>query len=244
MQVEALAVRLRPRTALEAVDLGVRLCQHAARSIYPCYTLVALPVAGVALASLELAVWLPGLVLWCAKPWLDRTILFVLSRAAFGQRTFPADVWKAQHQVWWRQLLFTWTVQRLSPWRSLTGPVYQLEGLSVWKASARVRQIRRRHAGPAAMMTAAFATAETALVAAVISLVFWMAPAGRAPDAFEIIAGEASGFLAIVLPAAYAMAVLFLEPFFVAAGFAMYLNRRAELEAWDIEQEFRRAFGH
>jgi hypothetical protein len=28
----------------------------------------------------------------------------------------------------------------------------------------------------------------------------------------------------------------------VAAGFAMYLNRRAQLEAWDIEQELRRAF--
>ena len=41
---------------------------------------------------------------------------------------------------------------------------------------------------------------------------------------------------------AYALAVLFLEPYYVAAGFAMYLNRRAELEAWDIEQEFRRAF--
>jgi len=27
----------------------------------------------------------------------------------------------------------------------------------------------------------------------------------------------------------------------VAAGFAMYLNRRVELEAWDIEQELRRA---
>jgi hypothetical protein len=36
--------------------------------------------------------------------------------------------------------------------------------------------------------------------------------------------------------------VLFLEPFYVAGGFALYLNRRAELEAWDIEQEFRRAF--
>ena len=44
------------------------------------------------------------------------------------------------------------------------------------------------------------------------------------------------------MPVAYAIAVLFLEPFYVAAGFAMYLNRRAELEAWDIEQEFRRAF--
>ncbi len=42
--------------------------------------------------------------------------------------------------------------------------------------------------------------------------------------------------------AAYVIAVLIIEPFFVAAGFAMYLNRRAELEAWDIEQEFKRAF--
>jgi hypothetical protein len=36
--------------------------------------------------------------------------------------------------------------------------------------------------------------------------------------------------------------VVVLEPFYVAAGFAMYLNRRVQLEAWDIEQEFRRAF--
>ena len=41
---------------------------------------------------------------------------------------------------------------------------------------------------------------------------------------------------------AYAAVVAFLEPFYVAAGFGMYLNRRVELEAWDIEQEFRRAF--
>ena len=41
---------------------------------------------------------------------------------------------------------------------------------------------------------------------------------------------------------AYAIVIAFLEPFYVAAGFAMYLNRRAELEAWDVEQELRRAF--
>jgi len=41
---------------------------------------------------------------------------------------------------------------------------------------------------------------------------------------------------------AYAVVVIFLEPFYVASGFAIYLGRRAELEAWDIEQEFRRAF--
>ena len=45
-----------------------------------------------------------------------------------------------------------------------------------------------------------------------------------------------------MIAVSYAIVVLFLEPFYVASGFAMYLNRRAELEAWDIEQEFRRAF--
>jgi hypothetical protein len=243
VQVEAFAVRLRPRTALEAADLGVRLCQNTARSVYPCYGIVALPVIVLALASFEIARWLPGLLIWCAKPWLDRTILFVLSRAAFGQPTTVADVWRAQRQVWWGQFLFTWTVQRLSLWRAIAQPVYQLEGLSIWKARARVRQIRHRNMGSALMMTHAFSMSETALTFALISLVFfWLAPTGRSALGLELLSGEPPMFVQVTFPLAYAMAVLFLEPFYVGAGFAIYLNRRAELEAWDIEQEFRRAF--
>jgi hypothetical protein len=244
VQVEAFAVRLRPRTPLEAADLGARLCQSTARSVYSCYAIVALPVVGLALASFELATWLPILVIWCAKPWLDRTILFVLSRAAFGQRTVPADLWRARRQVWWSQLLFTWTVQRLSPWRSMTQPVYQLEGLSMWKRGARVRQIRRRSMGSAVMITHAFSLSETALTLALLSLAFWLAPSGRSPELLDILSGGPAGFLPLACALAYGMAVLFLEPFYVGAGFAIYLNRRAELEAWDIEQEFRRAFAH
>jgi hypothetical protein len=243
MQVDALAVRLRPRTPLEAADLGVRLCQNAARSVYPCYGIVALPVVALALASFEIAAWLPSLVIWWSKPWLDRTILAVLSRAAFGQRTAPADLWRSQRQVWWSQLLFTWTVQRLSLWRSLTQPVYQLEGGSIWRARPRIHQIRRRNMASALMITHAFSLSETALAVATLSLVFWFAPSGRVPDVLEVVSGETPGVLSLALPIAYAATVMFLEPFYVAAGFAMYLNRRAELEAWDIEQEFRRAFG-
>jgi hypothetical protein len=242
VQIDALAVRLRPRTPMEAADLGVRLCQSAARSVYPCYGVVALPVMALALTSFELAAWLPTLVIWCAKPWLDRTILFALSRAAFGQDTAPADVWRAQRQVWWSQFLFTWTLQRLSLWRSLTQPVYQLEGLSIWRAGPRVRQIRRKHAGSALMMTHAFSVSEGAITLAMVSLAVWLAPPGQASEALDVLAGELPGFLSVAFPVAYAITVLFLEPFYVAAGFAMYLNRRAELEAWDIEQEFRRAF--
>jgi hypothetical protein len=133
-------------------------------------------------------------------------------------------------------------VARFSPWRSLTQPVYQLEGQSIWRAGARVRQIRRRHAGQALLVTSAFSAAELSLVSALISLVFWFAPQGAELSLERLLTGDIPGPLALTLPIAYAIAVLFLEPFYVAGGFAMYLNRRAELEAWDIEQEFRRAF--
>ena len=96
----------------------------------------------------------------------------------------------------------------------------------------------------ALMVTHAFSLSEMALTVALVSLVFWLAPAGKAPGMLEVFSGEVPGFLLLAVPVAYATAVVFLEPFYVAAGFAMYLNRRAELEAWDIEQEFRRAFAH
>ena len=130
MQVDALALRLRPRAPLEAADLGVRLCQNAARSIYVCYAMVALPVIAVAFSTAGIASWLPTTILWLAKPWFDRTILFVLSRAAFGQKTSSGDLLKAKKQVWWDQLLFNSDRSPSVAVEIFTQPVYQLEGLS------------------------------------------------------------------------------------------------------------------
>jgi hypothetical protein len=240
MQIDALALRMRPRVPLEAADLGVRLCQSAARTLYPCYWAVGLPVVALSLATFEISGWLPGLVLWWAKPWLDRTILFVLARAAFGQTTVPADLLRAQRIVWWRQLLLSLTTRRLSPWRSFTQPVYQLEGLTLSATGKRVMQIRRGQTSPAILMTCAFGAAEFFLTLALTSLIFWFTPGEVKYTEFFV----PQTYAAIALPLAlsYALVVLFLEPFYVAAGFAMYLNRRAQLEAWDIEQELRRAF--
>ena len=50
-RIEALAIRLRPRTPMESADLGVRLCQHAARSVFYCYASVAVPVMALAIAG-------------------------------------------------------------------------------------------------------------------------------------------------------------------------------------------------
>lgn len=222
---------------MEAADLGVRLCQSAAREVYQCYWAVALPIFALCLATYEIAEWLPAVLIWCFKPWLDRTVLYVLSRAAFGQATRVSDLVQDQRQVWWHQLLLSLTTRRLSPWRSFTQPVYQLEGLRLLAARKRVMQIRRGRTTPATLMTAAFSVAETMLTIALVSLIFWFTPGERDP-----FAPGAFADLAFPVTCAYALVVSFLEPFYVAAGFAMYLNRRAQLEAWDIEQELRRAF--
>ncbi len=242
MRIDSLALQMRPRAPHEAADLGVRLCQAHAGEVYRCYLVVAIPMALLAMALFEVRPWLPIVVMWFAKPWLDRTVLFVLARAAFGQKTKVADLWREQRTVWWSRFVITWTWLRLSPWRAFTLPVYQLEGHSLFQIRRRVRQLRRRHSGAALMVTLAFVCAETGLACAWLSLVFWFAPPGVGFDFSSLFSGDATLPAQWLSSLAYLLAVLFLEPFYVAAGFGMYLNRRAELEAWDIEQEFRRAF--
>jgi len=242
VQIDALALKLRPRTPYEAADLGTRLCQSAARDVYTCYLAVAIPLFVLCLCSVEIAYWLPAVAVYWFKPWLDRTILFVLSRAAFGQRTTLSDLWNAQRQVWWSQLFITLTWRLLSPWRSFTQPVYQLEGLRFGQFRRRILLIRRRRSAPAAFMTVAYKLCEISLTFAVASLLYWFAPRGQEPDLFEMLSSQGEALHALIFAGATAIAILFIEPFYVASGFAMYLTRRAELEAWDIEQEFRRAF--
>jgi hypothetical protein len=240
MQVDAMSVILRPRTTWEGCDLGVRLLQSHLPSVFACHIAVLLPWLALCLATFDVAPWLPPLLLWLSKPWLDRTILFALSRALFGQGTTPADVWRAEHGVLWRQLAATLTLRRLSASRTFTQPIYQLEGLEGPALRARLRQMATKHRGVARLMTQSFAAAELGLVASLFSLQVWLAP-HRLPVSWNAFSLGANGeqLLAII---AYGAAIAFVEPFYVAAGFGMYLNRRVELEAWDIEQEFRRAF--
>jgi hypothetical protein len=245
VQVEAFAIRLRQRSPMEAADLGVRLCQSAAGSVWRCYLLLALPVTVFALASFEIASWLPMLALWWFKPWLDRGILFALSRAAFGMNTALSDLWQARRQVWWSQWWRSVTTRRLSPWRSFTQPIYQLEGLRGRELRQRIKQLRAGRTGSPVLVGSAFSLAEYVIVMVLLLLAYAFTPRNFDPQLGDLFSEEGLDAVRFSISAAYAGAVLLLEPFYVAAGFALYLNRRVELEAWDLEQEFRRAdFAH
>ena len=58
----------------------------------------------------------------------------------------------------------------------------------------------------------------------------------------QLLTGDGERHAELGLAIAYGVMTIVLEPFYVASGFGMYLNRRVELEAWDVEQELRRAF--
>ncbi len=242
MQVDALAVDLRPRSMYEAADLGVRLVQANARSVWRSYLPLLAVVVAFALSLAEVANWLPWLTIFWLKPWLDRSLLFVLSRAVFGEETRFADLWRERSQVWFSQPLSTLTLRRLSGWRPFTQPVYQLEGQRGAALRQRRKQLLRAKRGAAFALHFAFAHIEAILVSGLLALGFWFAPPGKTDSVFELLFRSESLGATLTSGGAYALVVAVLEPFYVAAGFAMYLNRRVELEAWDIEQEFRRAF--
>ncbi|MDB5859758.1 MAG: hypothetical protein JWQ76_3447 [Ramlibacter sp.] len=242
MRVDALAVQLRPRPMAEAADLGVLLVHQHARSLLRTWAPLYAMVAGLAMASIEVSGWLPMLTVFWLKPWLDRSLLFVLSRAVFGEATRFADLWAQRRAVWGGDLPATLTLRRLSPWRSYTQPVGQLEGQRGKARRQRREQLLKGKRGAAAGMHMVFGNVEAVLGLGLLALAILFAPEGTHRQVLAWLFESGSVANELVGNLAYLLVVGLLEPFYVAAGFAMYLNRRVELEAWDIEQEFRRAF--
>ena len=241
MKAEQLQLALRPRPAWEAVDLGVRMTQRNARSLTRAFLPMALLLVVACGTTVEVAPWLPSTLLWWAKPWLDRTLLHIYARQAFGEETSFNDAWQARRAAPWLPMLALLSVWRLSFWRAYSMPVAQLEGQTGQARRQRVKAIVRNQRGAAMMTQSAFSWIEGFVMLGLLSLLPWMTPGLRNTDAMSWLF---NGTLpaACVLYVAHAVSVLFVEPFFVASGFAMYLNRRVELEAWDVEQELRHAF--
>lgn len=247
MRVEGLAIALRPRSQGEACDLGAALVRAHAASIWRCYTPVLLVTGALALCTVGTFGWMPVLIFFWLKPWLDRSLLFVLSRAVFGEATRWPDLWRARRQVLGGQWLRTLLWRRFSPWRAYTQPIEQLEAQRGRARRKRAKLLLNDNRGAATALQTAFANAEGVLTYALVALLWWFAPENRSADVWDWFfhpAAHAAGELGmdVAIAVAYMAVVLFLEPFYVAAGFAMYLNRRVALEAWDIEQEFRGAF--
>jgi len=240
MKAGQLRFALRPRRVFEAVDLGVLMTQQARRALVRAWLPLALLLVLACGATIEVAPWLPSLLLWWLEPLLDRTLLDIYARQAFGEETRLHDAWQARRRAPWLPMIERLTWLRLSFWRAYSTPVTQLEGQFGARRRQRLRAVVRGHWFAAALLQATCLLIELCLVLGMFALVPLLTPGLHfrgAPWIFtDSLAANAMLF------AIHATAVLFVEPFHVAGGFAMYLNRRVELEAWDVEQGLRHAF--
>lgn len=247
MQPADIAVELRPRTAWEAMDLGLAMLQRWWRAVLVPHAMV---LAVVAAAASALGAWLDKtwvalLVLWWLKPLYDRVVLHVLSRAVFGELQGTRAVLGAARQ-WMRSglgsgllaaLVFRWWPDLA---RSFDLPVRQLEGGRGRAARQRRSVLGRRTRGSAVWLTVVCMHFEAVLYWSLllISTLLIPAKAYEARSFAETLRSTGAWTWGHVL--AYAGTVFVLEPFYVAAGFALYLNRRTLLEGWDLEVALRR----
>lgn len=246
MRIERLDVVLRARSAWEAMELGSALVRRHAGAIWKPWLLVTLPLFAVLnLGAWAIdALWLAPLLLWWLKPVLDRIPLFVISRAVFGDVPRVRDTVRAQGAWGWRTLIGYLTWRRLSPARSVFMPLELLEGASADQQRERRRTLGGAIYGHALLMASVFATFEGMLFVACIASIGLFVPIDLLPEtaraAWALIGDQTPVWADIGFNAIAWLAMTLIEPFFVGAGFGLYLNRRTQLEAWDVEMALRR----
>lgn len=246
MELERISVVLRPRAPREALDLGATMLRANARAVWSAWFAFTLPVF-VTCNALGVALGLPwlGLVLmWWLKPLFDRLPLYVLSRAVFDRAPGWRETLHGQAQWSWGSTWAALSWLRVDSNRSLRLPLDLLEGLPRKQRSARWSVLRRRIVTDASLLTYGCLQFELVLFLSVWLLAMLLIPREWLPDSlrdfFRVDVHAASTIWMLLTSFVAYLAMSAIEPLYVACGFALYLNRRTQLEAWDIDLAFRR----
>jgi Domain of unknown function (DUF4129) len=246
MRLDQMTVALRVRSPWQAMDLGLRMVRANARSIWLPYFLFAGIVFLVCnvLAYAVDQVWLGWFLIWWLKPVFDRIPLHVLSHATFGSVPSFRDTLRAPFQ-WRLGLLFSWlTYRRFSFWRSMSLPIDILEGLGDERLSLRRSVLIGAVSSQMIGLGFVCLLFENVLMISAVVLFYMFIPVDYLTYSFQNFftsyLDQAPVWLELAFNGLYFLSVAIISPFYVGAGFATYLNRRTQLEAWDIEIAFKR----
>ncbi len=236
--LERLRLALRPRGAWEAVDSGYALLRAHGRIVYALWLAAYAPVVAALFWLFWNRAWVALLLVWWLTPLLGRFALHGLAKATFGERpTILSAVKEARHilrhgavagQLW----------RRIGVNRAFVLPIWQLEGQDGRGYRRRAPVLLRRAHGASALFTAFSFLLMLGFSCALGAAFFYLVPEGLMDKAGDLFSGEKGpGPLFYLFPA---LALAVLEPFYLAGGFGLYLNRRIQLEAWDLDLAFRR----
>ena len=243
MDLEKVTAKIRPRRGWEAIDLGISLAQKHAVVLYKIWFAISFPLFLILTGFFHDSPEIMIIILWWLKPILERPLLHFLSRELFGEGLSAQQCIKATYSVAKIQWFLSLTIRRLSFTRSFDLPLIQLEGLKGHARTKRLRVIHSGDSGNAVWLHIVFSLVESIMYLSSITLIYLMIPDIYLEN-FDlwkwIIADVDSNFVAFIFNFLSYLAISLVAPFYVACGFALYLNQRTHLEAWDIELAFKR----
>jgi hypothetical protein len=248
VQFELIQAVVRPRNPWESIDLGFSMVQKWSKPLYkiwfafvlPLFLVIYLPVFGIYTLFYE-SLWVAMLILWWLKPLLDRILLHFLSHALFGEQLTLRQTIKALPRLLFKTRLFLGlTFWRFDFARSFNLPIWQLEGLRGKVGAQRMRLLQKDTRNQAVWFTIVCVHFHAILSLSFFGLVYLMIPVTYEFDFFYVFFYETAWWAEMLRIFSSLFALSIIEPLYVAGGFALYLNRRTQLEGWDIELVFRR----
>ncbi|MDY6904657.1 MAG: hypothetical protein SWH61_08220 [Thermodesulfobacteriota bacterium] len=239
MDLDKLNITVRPRPPFEGIDLGFAIAARWFLPLWILWTGTALPVflviQGVCFSHPLLAL----LLIWWLKPLFETPLLFWLSRRIFNEAPGPGRIFRSIIPTVRPQLPARLLWRRLTPARSFYMPVIFLEAMRGKNYGQRTGILGdNQTAGQ--ILTMICLLFELLVLITMLLLVDIMLPQSLVPvHAWDILfSGE--GAMALVRNTLILFSMSLIAPFYIAAGFSLYLTRRTILEAWDIELNFKR----
>jgi hypothetical protein len=244
VQLNRIEAVVRPRNPWESIDLGFSMVQRWWKPLYKIWFAIVLPLFLVLYYLFYESLWIAALIIWWLKPFLDRILLHFFSHALFGEQPGIWQTLKALPSLLKTRLFLALTLWRFDPARSFKLPIWQLEGSRGNVASQRQRLLQKNTSNQANWLTIVCIHFEGIVSLSVFGLVYMMMPITYSADFFSVLFYDEALWVEILGMISSLLALSIVEPLYVAAGFALYLNRRTHLECWDIELAFRRIAEH
>ena len=250
MQLDQIRFVLRPRQNWTALDLGFSLAQRWWLPMALRGAITLLPVLGLAI-FLNHTFW-SFFVIWWFKPLYERIPMKYLSGAVFAA---SSDFRALTQGMFDKQTLYALTFCRFS-WRRSAVVAISLEE----ESSSSLAQRKKTLYDDGAILLLWLAIVGNLFEVLVSSLVYEFATnffsTSESLVRDEGIPLDLDSFLDLLALGSttsepvfwetvlglvmYSLVILVVMPFYVAAGFSLYLNRRTMLEGWDIEVGFKK----
>ena len=246
MKLENVSAEIRPRSSWEAIDLGMALTRRDYGGIMAAWWCTVAPFCALLVALLHTSPQLWILAIFWFNPLYDRVPLFILSRSLFGTRPTLKALFRSP-QFFFSGLLGDLTWRRFSPSRSASMPIRLLERLKGKAQRQRAQALNRESDAHHWTVIGMCGLFEGVLTIGICILVLALLPTEDLGPNVEdwlvsIDTGTLNPFptgLIYLFSAAYFIAMSTMEPFYVGAGFGMYVNGRTCSDGWDLELSLR-----